>query len=87
LTLSILTKLRVRRPENLKFDFRPKKEILLFSDVPRPTLRLTTPPIEWARRICDWGVRQTTHFCVEPKLRMPGGIPPIPVRVHDVVLN
>jgi hypothetical protein len=67
-------------------------KIILFSIASRPDLRHTQPPIQWVPSVLSPGVkrqkREINHSSSSSAEAMNGGaIPPLPMRLHDVVLN
>jgi hypothetical protein len=45
------------------------------------------PQIQWVPGVLSVGVKLTTHFHIVPWSRVHGSIPPLPIRLHGVVLN
>jgi hypothetical protein len=85
-SVSTVTRLRAGRPE---FDSRQGQGFPLFATVSIPALGPTQTPIQWVpgSLFPEWGVKLTNHFHLAPRLRMRGVMPPLPIRLHGVVLR
>jgi hypothetical protein len=74
------------------FDSRNRQDNFLFSTASRSNLGPTQAPIQWVPGALTPGIkrqgREADHsplFSTEVKIG--GVIPPVPIRLHDVVLN
>jgi hypothetical protein len=83
-SVSIATVLLTGRPG---FDSRLKLEMFPFLTASRPAWWPTLIPMSLSPAVNRPGlVKLTTHLHLVPRLRMRGAIPPLPIRVHSVVL-
>jgi hypothetical protein len=88
-TQSLVSRLRLVRRGSIPG--RDREGIFLFATASTPALGQAQPPIKWVLAILFSGVkrpgRETDHFCLVPKLRMRGAIPPLTQRLHVVRLS
>jgi hypothetical protein len=66
--------------------------IFLLTTVSRTALGPTQPPIQWVTGFLSLGlngrgVKLIIHLHLLPRSRMRGAIPPLPIRLHGVVLS
>jgi hypothetical protein len=54
---------------------------------PRHPDRIWGPPASYARGLSGRGVKTTTQLHLMPMLIMSGAVPPLPIRLHDMVLT
>jgi len=79
-SVSVAIGLRSARPV---FDSRQGQEgIFFFSAAFRPALGPTKPPIQGYQ-----GMTLTIHLHIPPRLGICGAIPPLPLRLHSMVLR
>jgi len=81
-TIRIVPKLRVVRSG---FDFRQGLGFFLFATASKPALGSTHPSIQWVPKALTPEVMQLVRLV--PRLGMRGAIPPLPIRLHGMVLS
>ena len=70
------------------FIYWQKQDTFLFSNIARPVLGPTQPPLQWVPRSflakSGWGVQLTTHMHLLQRLRMTGAITLLPLHAFKV---